>query len=79
MATGAKGRPVPQSSGGFSNYSADTSVDMGADPKSDSMAQFLIAFFMVVILLILPLEAWMYIEINSALIRVDKALKRLEK
>jgi len=27
----------------------------------------------------LPLEAWMYIEINSALIRVDKALKRLEK
>jgi len=52
---------------------------MGADPKSDSMAQFLIAFFMVVILLILPLEAWMYIEINSALIRVDKALKRLEK
>jgi len=43
------------------------------------MAQFLIAFFLIVILLILPLEAWMYIEIKSALIRVDKALKRLEK
>jgi hypothetical protein len=43
------------------------------------MAQFLIAFFMVVILLILPLESWMYVEITSALIRVDKALKRLDK
>jgi len=79
MATGSKGRPNSKSSGGFSNYSADNSVDVGNDHKSDSLAFLLIAILLVIVLVFLPLMAWMYVDVRQMEIRVDKTLKRLEK
>ena len=78
MATGSKGRPNSKSSGGFSNYSADNSVDVGNDHKSDSLALFLIVVLLFVVLLFLPLLGWMYVDVRSMEIRVEKALARIE-
>jgi len=54
-------------------------VDVGDDHKSDSLAFLLIAILLVIVLVFLPLMAWMYVDVRQMEIRVDKTLKRLEK
>ena len=78
MATGAKGRANQRSNGGFSSYSSTDPLDVGNDPKSDAPAIILIVILLVVILFFLPLLGWMYVDIRSMEIRVDKALARIE-
>ena len=78
MATGAKGRPNSQSSGGYSNYSADAPVDVGHGSDSDTFAIILIVVLLVVLLLLIPLIAWMYVDVRQMELRVNKALVRIE-
>jgi hypothetical protein len=51
---------------------------MGDDDKSDSLFLIVIAVLMVVVLLFLPLLAWMYVDLKMMEIRVNKALVRIE-
>ena len=78
MATGTKGGANSKSNGGYSNYSAPPTVDMGNDHKSDSLALFLIVVLLFVVLLFLPLLGWMYVDVRQMELRVNKALTRIE-
>jgi len=51
---------------------------MGDDAKSDSLFLLVIAVLLVIILLFLPLLAWMYVDLKMMEIRVNKALVRIE-
>ena len=51
---------------------------MGDDAKSDSLFLLMIAVLLVIILLFLPLLAWMYVDLKMMEIRVNKALVRIE-
>lgn len=51
---------------------------MGDDAKSDSLFLLVIAVLLVIILLFLPLLAWMYVDLKMMEIRVNKALTRIE-
>jgi uncharacterized membrane protein len=53
-------------------------VDLGDDAKSDSLFLLVIAVLLVIILLFLPLLAWMYVDLKMMEIRVNKALVRIE-
>ena len=53
-------------------------MDMGDDAKSDSLFLLVIAVLLVIILLFLPLLAWMYVDLKMMEIRVNKALVRIE-
>ena len=78
MATGAKGRSNQNSSPNYSSYSVPSSVDMGDDDKSDSLFLLVISILLIVVLLFLPLLAWMYVDLKMMEIRVNKALVRIE-
>jgi hypothetical protein len=51
---------------------------MGDDAKSDSLFLIVIAVLMVIVLLFLPLLAWMYVDLKMMEVRVNKALARIE-
>ena len=51
---------------------------MGDDAKSDSLFLLVIAVLLIIILLFLPLLAWMYVDLKMMEIRVNKALVRIE-
>ena len=78
MATGAKGGSNKGKSGGFSNYSAVADVDMVNDSNSDSLAILLIVILLVILLFLVPLIAWMYVDVRQMELRVNKALTRIE-
>jgi len=54
-------------------------VDVGNDSDSDTFAIILIVVLLVVLLLLIPLIAWMYVDVRQMELRVDKALKTLNK
>ena len=78
MATGTKSRSNQNTGSSDSSYSVPSSVDMGDDAKSDSLFLLVIAVLLVIILLFLPLLAWMYVDLKMMEIRVNKALVRIE-
>jgi len=51
---------------------------MGDDDKSDSLFLLVISILLIVVLLFLPLLAWMYVDLKMMEIRVNKALVRIE-
>jgi len=53
-------------------------MDMGDDDKSDSLFLLVISILLIVVLLFLPLLAWMYVDLKMMEIRVNKALVRIE-
>ena len=53
-------------------------MGVGDDAKSDSLFLLVIAVLLVIILLFLPLLAWMYVDLKMMEIRVNKALVRIE-
>ena len=53
-------------------------MGVGDDAKSDSLFLLVIAVLLVIILLFLPLLAWMYVDLKMMEIRVNKALIRIE-
>ena len=78
MATSTKSRSNQNTGSSNSSYSVPSSVDMGDDAKSDSLFLLVIAVLLVIILLFLPLLAWMYVDLKMMEIRVNKALVRIE-
>jgi len=78
MATQAKSRSNQGKNGGFSNYSAVADVDMVNDSNSDSLAILLIMILLVILLFLVPLIAWMYVDVRQMELRVNKALTRIE-
>ena len=78
MATKAKGGFNKNQSLGYRSNSSDDSVDMGDDDKSDSLFLVLTVLLMCVLLLLLPLIAWMYVDIRMMEIRVEKAVKKVD-
>ena len=78
MATQAKSRSNQGKNGGFSNYSAVADVDMVNDSNSDSLAILLIVILLVILLFLVPLIAWMYVDVRQMELRVNKALARIE-
>jgi len=53
-------------------------VDVGDDSKPDTLAYLLIALLLAIVLLFLPLMAWMYVDVRQMEIRVNKALTKIE-
>ena len=51
---------------------------MGDDDKSDSLFLVLTVLLMCILLLLLPLIAWMYVDIRMMEIRVEKAVKKVD-
>ena len=78
MATKAKAGSNQNQSRGHNGYSPDDSVDVGNDDKSDSLFLVLTVLLMCVLLLLLPLIAWMYVDIRMMEIRVEKAVKKVD-
>ena len=63
----------------ISNYSATTSVDVGRNDQSDTLAIILIIVLLVIVLVMIPLIAWMYTDVRRLEIQVEKALVRMNK
>jgi len=78
MATKAKAGSNQNQSRSYNGYSPDDSVDVGDDDKSDSLFLVLTVLLMCVLLLLLPLIAWMYVDIRVMEIRVEKAVKKVD-
>ena len=77
MAKTSKTRGVSSQSNSYNNYVSDDSVGMDNDDDRTFFTIVVVAL-MAVILLFVPLLAWMYIDIKMMEIRVNKALVKIE-
>ena len=77
MAKTSKTRGVSSQSNSYNNYVSDDSVGMDNDDDRTFFTIVVVAL-MAVILLFVPLLAWMYIDIKMMEIRVNKALSKIE-
>ena len=77
MAKTSKTRGVSSQSTSYNNYVSDDSVGMDNDDDRTFFTIVVVAL-MAVILLFVPLLAWMYIDIKMMEIRVNKALSKIE-
>ena len=78
MAKTSKTRGVSSQSNSYNNYVSDDSVGMDNDDGDRSFFVIVVVALMTVILLFVPLLAWMYIDIKMMEIRVNKALVKIE-
>ena len=62
----------------YNAYSSNDRVDMDNDDGDRSFFVIVVVALMTVILLFVPLLAWMYIDIKMMEIRVNKALSKIE-
>ena len=77
MAKTSKARGVSSQGNSYNNYVSDDSVGMDNDDDRTFFTIVVVAL-MAVILLFVPLLAWMYIDIKMMEIRVNKALAKIE-
>ena len=77
MAKTSKARGVSIQGNSYNNYVSDDSVGMDNDDDRTFFTIVVVAL-MAVILLFVPLLAWMYIDIKMMEIRVNKALSKIE-
>ena len=69
--------PTKQNYGGSSNGSSDP-VDMANDPHNDSFYIIVIIVLLALIMFIMPVLMWMYMDIRTAEIKVERLIKKLE-
>jgi len=54
-------------------------VGVDSSNSANAYATILIILLLVIVLVFLPVIAWMYVDIRAIEIRVDRALKKIEK
>ena len=69
--------PTKQNFGGSSNVSSDP-VDVANDPHNDSFYIIVIIVLLALIMFIMPVLMWMYMDIRQAEIKVERLIKKLE-
>jgi uncharacterized membrane protein len=77
MAKTSKARGVSSQSNSYNSYVSNDSVGMDNDDDRTFFV-YVIVILMAVILLFIPLLAWMYIDVKMMEIRVNKALVKIE-
>ena len=70
--------PTKQNSGGYSNQPSD-SVDMANDSDDDSLYVIVIIVLLALIMFIMPVLMWMYMDIRQSEIKVERLIKKLEE
>jgi len=78
MAKTSASRRASRQNNSYNAYSSNDRVDMDNDDGDRSFFVIVVVALMAVILLFVPLLAWMYIDIKMMEIRVNKALSKIE-
>jgi len=75
--TGFKSNPKP-SVGGYSNQPSD-SLDVANDTNDDSFFIIVIIVLLALVMFMMPVLMWMYMDIRQTEIKVQKLIKKLEE
>ena len=70
--------PTKQNYSGHSNLSSDP-VDMANDPDDDSFYVIVIIVLLALVMFMMPVLMWMYMDIRQTEIKVQKLIKKLEE
>jgi hypothetical protein len=70
--------PTKQGYGGSSNQPSDL-VDMANDSDDDSFFVIVIIVLLALVMFMMPVLMWMYMDIRQAEIKVQKLIKKLEE